>query len=138
MSQGYILATDQNTIANGISVISITPSVSLRATGQTPLYVVPSGVTTAVTDFVICITSASSVLGLVIASAGSTTPFNQWATLSTLASLNTTGQILSMRECSIGQARMNFISGATINFNVGTAATSGTLVATIYTLGFLF
>lgn len=138
MATGYILSTDQGTVAGAVSVLSVIPNINLRATGQTALYTVPAGISAALVDVMLLVTSGTSVLGLVSASLGSTTPYTQWSALASFASINTVGQVVSLRECSIGQARVNFGAGSVINFNVGTAATSGTLVVTAFVLGFLF
>lgn len=128
--------------APSVSINSVDPlavaSVNLATTGQTILYTVPATSKLMITDIILVVNTAVSIVGTATCSVGSSTPFTQWCALSLLTGFNSVGGQISLGQFATAVVRQIFSSSTVINFNVGTAISVGTLTATAYLFGNLF
>lgn len=136
-SLGYIFQNAVGGIDNVVNLLSTTPSVDLKSTGQTTLFTVPTGKSLLIFDIFPVVSAASAVIAAPIIRIGKASSYNEWLALTTLTALNGVNQIVSLNAAAALAIRQIFVAGDVIKVDVQTASTATTLTVTFYLFGIL-
>lgn len=138
MALGYLLVSDNGLITNGLTLLGTVTGIDLKTTGQTTLYTVPAGKSCIVTDIILVVTAANTVLASTTVRVGKASSYNEWLPLTTLTGLNAANQFISLENSANLLIQNIFAAADVIKLDVQTGATATSLTVTAYPFGFLF
>lgn len=133
--KGKIIVEEAAGVPFLASILATVGNIDFKTQGQTTLFTVPAGNNLFISDVIVKIDAAISVVAAPIIRIGKAANYNEWCALTTLTGLAAPGQYVNLVNAGNLLLRNVFVGNDVVKIDVATGANATTLTGTVYLIG---